>query len=300
MPGASITDGAAAAKARAGRRRRFWYPVPMKWALVSLFLAALPAPVRAQAWPVRPDGVADFVTDDAGLLDEADEAAVNRVCRRLFEEHRVPLVVVTVATYGTFGGPRIEDAARALFDHWTIGTPDRNLGILLLVATGDRKARIELGADWRRDHDADAKYVMDDLLIPRFRRSDFAGGIRRAVDGLDAMARGQPRPESQKPFPVAIAGFLALLAIAVAVGIWSWIRSPSRRYRAKYGKAGSRRSGARARPYHGWRAKQRARDRRNWLQNATLYGHGTGSSGFGGGGSFGGGFSGGGGATGGW
>lgn len=272
----------------------------MKWALVPLLLVAAAASARAQAWPVRPDGVSDFVTDDAGLLDAADEAAVNLECLRLRDEHEVSLIVVTVVTYRAFGGPRIEDAARALFDHFAIGAPDRNLGMLLLVSMGDRKARIELGADWRRDHDSDAKYVMHDLLIPRFERGDFSGGIREAVAGLDAMARGQPRPESQKPVPYGIVGILAAVGLAVVVAVWSWIRSPSRRYRATYGKTVHGRRRFRARPYHGWRAKQRARDRRNRLQNAALHGHGTGSSGFGGGGSFGGGFSGGGGATGGW
>jgi len=32
-------------------------------------------------------------------------------------------------------------------------------------------------------------YIMDDLIIPAFKKGDFSGGIRQGVDALDKMAR---------------------------------------------------------------------------------------------------------------
>ncbi len=87
-------------------------------------------------------------------------------------------------------GP-IERFAADLFDHWGIGFPDYNYGILLLIAKEDRKARIELGADWSREHDQVCQRIMDEIIIPRFKRGDFSGGIRQGVESLDNLARGQ-------------------------------------------------------------------------------------------------------------
>jgi len=64
----------------------------------------------------------------------------------------------------------------------------------VLVSKGDRKARIELGAGWHRDKDQLCKSIMDDQIIPQFKRQDFSGGIKAGVVALDAMAREMPMP----------------------------------------------------------------------------------------------------------
>jgi uncharacterized protein len=111
----------------------------------------------------------------------------------------------------------IEQYATALFDNWGIGWQDRNYGILLLISNGDRKARIELGADWGREFDYQAQQVMDELIVPAFKRGDFSGGIADGVRGLNAMARGLelPKPKSPWWFWPALIGGLILVVVMI-------------------------------------------------------------------------------------
>ncbi|MDG0968692.1 MAG: TPM domain-containing protein [Porticoccaceae bacterium] len=53
----------------------------------------------------------------------------------------------------------IEQNASELFNHWSIGWQNLNYSLLLLISKEDRKARIELGANWDREYDYQAKQV---------------------------------------------------------------------------------------------------------------------------------------------
>lgn len=95
-----------------------------------------------------------------------------------------------------YGEKSIETLARRWFDTWNIGTlglqRGANQGMLLLVAVRDRKARIELGADWGHDFDAHAKRVMDQQIVPRFKAGDYPGGILAGAEALLELAKQGP------------------------------------------------------------------------------------------------------------
>jgi uncharacterized protein len=80
--------------------------------------------------------------------------------------------------------------------------------MLLLVSKGDRKARIELGASWARRKDDEARRVLAEQVIPRFRQGDFSGGILEGVRGLQAVALDAvpARGSGAKPVPPAVPG----------------------------------------------------------------------------------------------
>lgn len=147
----------------------------------------------------------EFVVDLAHLLSEDDKSTINLAAAELLRNKAAPLIVVTIPSMAAYGGEgmRIETFARFLFDQWEIGPAtvageNWNRGMLLLVSRDDRKARIELGAGWRRDHDATALRIMDEQIIPNFRTGQYALGIRSGVAGLDAMARDLQLPAGQK------------------------------------------------------------------------------------------------------
>jgi len=145
-------------------------------------------------YPERP-GDRDFIADHAGMIDAEDQAAVVATCDALLSEKQIPIIVCTITSMGGYGSPGpIERYAAEVFDEWGIGYEEYDDGILLLVAEGDRKARIELGADWGREHDRACQRIMDHVIIPRFKAGDFSTGIREGVDALDALARGESIP----------------------------------------------------------------------------------------------------------
>lgn len=170
--------------------------------LFLVWLACTAAQAGEPTFPRRPDGETNVIADEAGLITASDAASINEIARRLRVDKKIPIVVVTIRSLAAHGaGHRsVNRYATALFDAWGIGFEEHNYGMLLLVAKGDRKARIELGAGWGHAHDDEAREVMDDLIIPAFKAGDFSEGIVSGVEGLDAMARGEAIPGPPKPW----------------------------------------------------------------------------------------------------
>lgn len=163
-----------------------------------LLIAAAPGGARAQQIPPAPaDG--SFVSDHARILDAETVRALGEVQRVAFEQHDTPVVVVTVRSMRDHGaaGMSIEQFATRWFNQWQIGKRRTdgslaNTGMLLLVAVGDRRARIELGADWGRAADAAARVIMDNEIIPHFRSGDFGAGILAGTRALGQLAAQGP------------------------------------------------------------------------------------------------------------
>jgi uncharacterized protein len=174
------------------------------------------SPVSALTFPEKPPDT-DWYVDNAGLLGPEDAKGVNELASELFRDERIPLYVVTIRSLvgQDAGGYSIEGYAADLFDHWGIGFKDRNYGMLLLVSSGDRRARIELGDGWGREHDRMAKVTMDTLILPSFREARFSTGILEGVRGMNAMARGLALPKPKTPWWF----FPALIAVAISLGV---------------------------------------------------------------------------------
>ncbi|HVU87699.1 MAG TPA: TPM domain-containing protein [Pirellulales bacterium] len=150
----------------------------------------------------RPDEH-DLVVDLAHLLKATDEREIQEITARLVADKAIPIVVVTIESMKAHSpfNLRIETFANLLFDQWQIGAAEIdgqewNRGILLLVSKGDRKARIELGGGWRRDQDRECQRIMQDKIVPHFKRNDYSGGILAGVKALDALARDQTKPRA--------------------------------------------------------------------------------------------------------
>jgi len=161
----------------------------MNTLLLSAILLCAPAPADDVRYPAKP-GPRDFILDEAKLLTSDDAAAVKTLCDEALTRKRAPIIVVTInslADYGAHGWP-IERYAMNLMSEWGIGWEDWNYGMLLLVSKGDRKARIELGGSWARRKDDDAKRVMGERIIPKFKQGDYSKGILEGVKGLHDVA----------------------------------------------------------------------------------------------------------------
>jgi uncharacterized protein len=186
---------------------------------------------HAATFPDKPPKEHFFV-DEAHLIDEQAQQAIDATALALLKEEQIPLFVVTIPSLSAHeaSGLGIERYAGELFDTWGIGSPRRNYGILLLVSAGDRKARIELGAGFEHRYDTEASDIMQSLIVPAFRRGDYSTGISDGVRGLDAMARGLQLPRPTAPWwfwPVIIACaifFVAMIYNLFKTGKsgWAW------------------------------------------------------------------------------
>lgn len=157
----------------------------------------------------------DFFVDQAQLLNEDAQKAINKTALELLNQEQIPLFVVTIPSLSAYEGSAlgIEGYAAQIFDHWGIGSQERNYGMLLIVSVGDRRARIELGAGFEHRFDAQANDIMKSLIVPAFKRGDFSTGITDGVRGMDAMARGLQLPKPTAPWwflPAIIGGAIFL------------------------------------------------------------------------------------------
>jgi len=137
-----------------------------------------------------------FVHELANLLDPSVQTALQELGYDAYRSHNSPIVVVTIERVGAYGSSSIEGLATRWFNEWRIGTlgleGGSNQGILVLLAVQDRKARIELGATWGRDWDAECTRIMQRDMVPAFKQGDYPGGIRAGVRSLHEMARSGP------------------------------------------------------------------------------------------------------------
>ena len=152
------------------------------------------AEIRIPPTPAQ-DGHGDFIQDYAGVInDGSDIDRIGEAQRIAFEEYDTPIIVVVVTRMASYGHhqPHIEPFATQWFNQWEIGTENtdgKNQGVLLLISVGDRKGRIELGADWGRNFDNHCQVIMDDVMIPYFKAGDYSLGITEGVESLLKMAK---------------------------------------------------------------------------------------------------------------
>jgi len=86
---------------------------------------------------------------------------------------------------------------------WKIGRGGKDDGVILLVAKNDRALRIEVGYGLEGAiPDALAHRIVDEVITPRFKQGDFAGGINAGVDSLMKLIHGEnlPAPARQQGF----------------------------------------------------------------------------------------------------
>ncbi len=196
---------------------------------LSLLLLLGTIHLSGATFPDKPSSKHYYV-DEADLIAVDTGKEIDGVAAALLKEEKIPLFVVTIPSLSYHEALTIERYATALFDHWGIGSQERNFGILLLISLGDRKARIELGTGWGNDYDYQAQRIMDTLIVPQFKRGDYAGGIIEGVKGLDAMARGLGLPKPKVPW-WHLPAFLLLVLLIVGIIInlfrtgrsgWAW------------------------------------------------------------------------------
>jgi uncharacterized protein len=139
------------------------------------------------------------VTDLAGALTPDQSAALDAKLRA-FERAKGSQVAVLIVP--TTQPEEIEQYAIRVAEAWKIGRGGVDDGAILLVALEDRRVRIEVGYGLEGAlPDATANRIIEEDIVPQFRRGDFAGGIATGVDRMLRVIEGEPLPEPQVRSP---------------------------------------------------------------------------------------------------
>ena len=158
------------------------------------------------------------VTDLTGTLTPDQVAALDAKLRA-FEQAKGSQIAVLIVP--TTEPEAIEQYALRVAEAWKLGRKGVDDGALLLVALQDRRVRIEVGYGLEGAlPDAIANRIIDEDVVPQFRRGDFHGGIATAVDRMMRVVDGEPLPPPVRRAPAedvpglsAVLPFLFILAI---------------------------------------------------------------------------------------
>lgn len=135
------------------------------------------------------DGARVFSQDTITLLDGQFEA--------LNVEAGPQVVVMSVPSLGKAS---IEEYALRIANQWSIGDSARKDGVLLLVAPNDRKVRIEVGKGLQRVlTNADCQRLIDDVMVPLFRKGQYDAGVIAASQALVTKLKANPTLPGRSP-----------------------------------------------------------------------------------------------------
>jgi uncharacterized protein len=138
------------------------------------------------------------VVDQTGTLSSADVASLTQTLKNLEARKGSQVAVLIVPTTAP---ETIEQYSIRVAEAWKIGRKKIDDGALLVVAKDDRKLRIEVGYGLEGAlNDVTAKRIIDEVITPKFRSGDFAGGISAGVDRIIRVIDGEklPAPESRQ------------------------------------------------------------------------------------------------------
>ena len=159
-------------------------------AVISLIpVAACSAPIAppratspCEAVPER--ALTGRVSDHAGVLDAEAEARLDTQLAALAQRRGHQTVIATVPT---LDGRDIAAEATCLGNRWGIGDTARDDGILVLVATSDRKVRVATGTGATASLTDDEAAEVIGAMTPAFRDGDMAGGLEQGIARIEAL-----------------------------------------------------------------------------------------------------------------
>jgi uncharacterized protein len=167
-----------------------------------VFLALLLCWTGVAAADVAVPPLSGRVVDQTGTLSSDDIASLTQNLQGLELRKGSQIAVLIVPTTEP---EAIEQYSIRVAEAWKIGRKKIDDGALLVIAKNDRHLRIEVGYGLEGAlNDATAKRIIDEIITPRFRTGDFAGGVSAGIDRMIGVIDGEPLPapaQRQRPGP---------------------------------------------------------------------------------------------------
>jgi len=136
------------------------------------------------------------VVDEAGILSPQTKKILTEKLKNFEQNTSNQIVVVTLKS---LHGLSIEEYGYKLGRKWGIGQKGKNNGVLLIVAPKERKVRIEVGYGLEGTlTDANAFLIINDIILPYFKKGDFDTGVIKGVDAIIDTLKGTFTPEKKE------------------------------------------------------------------------------------------------------
>jgi uncharacterized protein len=164
---------------------RAWGP------LCATLLLLVAGPARAFNVPKQ----TDYVTDTAGVLSPAELADLNN---RLGDYERQSTNQIFVLVTPSLEGEAIEDVGYQLIQTWHPGQKGKDNGVVLIIATGERRIRIETGKGVGGElTDLQSNDIIRRRIAPLMRENRVHDAILAGIDGITQALSGTPTSPRQ-------------------------------------------------------------------------------------------------------
>jgi len=128
----------------------------------------------------------NYAVDQAGVLTPEQLDSLNAQLKTLDNgKHQFAVAIVK-----TTGSLTIDEYGIKLAEKWKVGGKDTDNGAIIIVATEDRKIRIEVGQGLEGDiNDAKAGAVIREDMGPLFKQGKWFEGIVAGINKLDSFVK---------------------------------------------------------------------------------------------------------------
>ncbi len=189
------------------------------WARVVLLALLLSGVAQAE---VAVPPLAHRVTDLTATLDAQQIQTLESRLAAFEAKKGAQLAVLIVPTTQP---ESIEQFGIRVVEVWKLGRKGVDDGALLLVAKDDRTLRIEVGYGLEGVlNDATAHRIVDEIIVPHFKRGEFFSGIESGTTAMMQVVNGEPLPPPRRAaasgkFDVESLLFIAFGLVVVVGGM---------------------------------------------------------------------------------
>ena len=197
-----------------------------QWLRPAILVALVCSAGSAVDWKaLQPQG---YVSDFANVVDAASKARIETYAAEVEKSTGAQMALVTIPS---LEGEPIEDVANTIFRAWGVGQKGKNEGILLLLAVGNRRSRLEVGYGLEPILPDGMDGDILRQMRPALRNQDYGDALMAAAQTIGTTIanakhvtiqtqlprRAYPRPAESIPWPL-IVGALVLIGILMRAG----------------------------------------------------------------------------------
>lgn len=130
------------------------------------------------------------VVDQANILSAQEKQHLSQRLRGIYQQGLAQAAIVIIPT--TNGTPMFNYALQVA-NRWQLGAKDTDDGLLILVAINDRNVYVLSGYGLEGVlPDAINSRIIREEITPRFKQSDYAGGLNAALDRIEERLTTDP------------------------------------------------------------------------------------------------------------
>ena len=146
----------------------------------------LPVPAKPQSW----------VNDYAGVFNSGEKSALERKLNEFEYRSSTQIFIVTLDDNGGYAA---SDLSQRIGEQWGVGQEGKDNGVLVLLDMQDNDVFISTGYGVEEYiPDGTASRIIENEMIPNFRKGDFYAGIDSATNVMISLLDGKFTPDEYR------------------------------------------------------------------------------------------------------